>query len=131
MFYLWFQLEAFLMQRCSELNEESNVLSTNQFQTAKASIQLDSNRISSMVTEVKDIISQLTSVQIQDLMKIRNSPRLVILDLLNLNTLFEPHHEIFNNVVCATSEASDQPVHTGSQIRAFASRLNILGLLSY
>ena len=64
------------MQRCSELNEESNVLSTNQFQTAKASIQLDSNRVSSMVTEVKDIISQLTSVQIQDLMKIRNSPRL-------------------------------------------------------
>ena len=65
------------MQRCSELNEESNVLSTNQFQTAKASIQLDSNRVSSMVTEVKDIISQLTSVQIQDLMKIRNSPRLL------------------------------------------------------
>ena len=107
------------MQRCSELNEESNVLSTNQFQTAKASIQLDSNRVSSMVTEVKDIISQLTSVQIQDLMKIRNSPRL--LDLLNLNTLFELRHEISNNMVCATSAASDQPAHMHSLIRAFAS----------
>ena len=38
----------------------------------------------------------------------------------------EPRHEIFNNVVCATSKASDQPAHMRSLIRAFASRLNIL-----
>ena len=37
----------------------------------------------------------------------------------------EPRHEISNNAVCATSKASDQPVHTRSLIRAFASRLNI------
>ena len=29
----------------------------------------------------------------------------------------EPRHEISNNVVCATSKASDQPVHTHSLIR--------------
>ena len=40
--------------------------------------------------------------------------------------LFEPWHGISNNVVCATSEASDQPAHTRSLIRAIASRLNIL-----
>ena len=39
--------------------------------------------------------------------------------------LFEPRHEISNNVVCATNKASDQPAHTRSLIRAFASRLNI------
>ena len=39
---------------------------------------------------------------------------------------FEPVHEIANNVVCATSKASDQPAHTRSLIRAFASRLSIL-----
>ena len=39
--------------------------------------------------------------------------------------LDEPLHEISNNVVCATSQASDQPVHTHSLIRAFASSLNI------
>ena len=38
----------------------------------------------------------------------------------------EPRHEISNYVVCATSKASDQPAHTRSLIRAFASRLNIL-----
>ena len=38
----------------------------------------------------------------------------------------EPVHAISNNVVCATSKASDQPAHTRSLIRAFASRLNIL-----
>ena len=43
----------------------------------------------------------------------------------------EPVHEISNNVVCATSKASDQPAHTPSLIRAFASRLNILGVFSY
>ena len=44
----------------------------------------------------------------------------------DLNTVFEPRHEISNNVVCATSKASDQPAHTHSLIRAFASQLNIL-----
>ena len=38
----------------------------------------------------------------------------------------EPRHEISNNVVCATSKASDQPAHMRSPIRAFTSRLNIL-----
>ena len=37
-----------------------------------------------------------------------------------------PWHEISNNVVCATSKASDQPEHTRSLIRAFAGRLSIL-----
>ena len=45
--------------------------------------------------------------------------------------LFEPWHEISNNVVCATSKASDQPAHMRSLIRAFTSRLNILWVLSY
>ena len=44
---------------------------------------------------------------------------------------YEPGHEISNNVVCANSKGSDQPAHTGSLIRAFACRLNILWLLSY
>ena len=43
---------------------------------------------------------------------------------------FEPVHDISNNVVCATSKASDQPAHMRSLIRAFASSLSILWLLS-
>ena len=34
--------------------------------------------------------------------------------------IYELRHEISNNVVCATSKASDQPSHTRSLIRAFA-----------
>ena len=44
---------------------------------------------------------------------------------------FEPRHGISKNDVCATSKVSDQPAHTRSLIRAFASRLPILGVLSY
>ena len=44
---------------------------------------------------------------------------------------FEPRHDISNNVVCETSEGSDQPAHMCSLIRAFASPLNILWVLSY
>ena len=40
--------------------------------------------------------------------------------------LYAPVHEISNNVVCATSKASDQPAHMRSLIRAFAHRSNIL-----
>ena len=42
----------------------------------------------------------------------------------------EPVHEI-SNVVSATSKGSDQHVHVRSLIRAFASCLSILWLLSY
>ena len=42
------------------------------------------------------------------------------------HAMAQPVHEISNNVVCATSKASDQPAHTRSLIRAFASRLSIL-----
>ena len=45
--------------------------------------------------------------------------------------MFEPRQELPNNVVCATSKGSDQPVHTHSLIRAFASRLNIQCVLNY
>ena len=47
------------------------------------------------------------------------------------NKTYDPVREISNNVVCATSKASDQPAHTRSLIRAFASSLSILWLLSY
>ena len=50
--------------------------------------------------------------------------------------LFETNDEVrgmfakviknLNNVVCATSKASDQPAHTRCLIRVFASRLSIL-----
>ena len=42
------------------------------------------------------------------------------------NIKYEPVHENSNNVLCATSKASDQPAHTRSLIRAFANRLSIL-----
>ena len=53
--------------------------------------------------------------------------RFAYLELRDLRLIrFEPVHEISNNVLCATSKASDQPAHTRSLIRAFASRLSIL-----
>ena len=39
-----------------------------------------------------------------------------------LQVYFELGHEISNNVVCTTNKASDQPAHSRSLIRAFASR---------
>ena len=45
--------------------------------------------------------------------------------------IIELWHEISNNVVCGTSKDWDQPAHMHSLIRAFASRWNILWVLSY
>ena len=42
--------------------------------------------------------------------------------------VFEQWHEIPNYVVCATNKASDQPAHTRSLIRAFASCLHIFSV---
>ena len=40
--------------------------------------------------------------------------------------LYEPQHDISNNVICVPSKGSDQPAHNRSLISAFASCLNIL-----
>ena len=55
----------------------------------------------------------------------------IIIHTESIFIIIEPVLEISNNVVCATNKASDQPAHTRSLIRAFASRLRILRLLSY
>ena len=49
-----------------------------------------------------------------------------MINIWRIIDLVEPVHEISNNVVCATNKASNQPAHTRSLIRAFASRLSIL-----
>ena len=49
-----------------------------------------------------------------------------IIQLILSSQTNEPVHEISNNVVCATSKASDQPAHTRRLIRAFANRLSII-----
>ena len=57
----------------------------------------------------------------------RHLPSIVYVSGQSCQTIsYEPVHEISNNVVCATSKASDQPAHTRSLIRAFAIRLSIL-----
>ena len=50
-------------------------------------------------------------------------------NLSKVQFIFEPRHEISNNVVCVTSKGSDQPAPR-SLIRALASHLNILCMLS-
>ena len=55
--------------------------------------------------------------------KQNKTPLATVTDTLKV---YEPRHEISNNVVCAISKTSDQPAHMRSLIRAFAGRLNIL-----
>ena len=52
----------------------------------------------------------------------------VFMQLYTVNDihLYESVHDISNNVEYVTSKASDQPAHTRSLIRAFASHLSIL-----
>ena len=47
-------------------------------------------------------------------------------DIRDRISIYGSRYEIPNNVVCSTSKASDQPAHTPSLIRVFASRLNML-----
>ena len=50
------------------------------------------------------------------------------IDIDEKTTTNKPRLEISNNVVYATSKDSDQPAHTRSLIRTFASRSNILSV---
>ena len=68
----------------------------------------------------------ITESYIGSLRSYQNNFRTSIITSWNTKLIFEPVHEISNNVVCATSKVSDQPAQTRSLIRAFASRLSIL-----
>ena len=60
----------------------------------------------------------------------KNACLCVVSKTVNLHAhwvlIFEPQHEITNNVLCSTHKCSDQPAYMRSPVRAFASRLNIL-----
>ena len=42
--------------------------------------------------------------------------------------IYEPRHEIYNNQVCATSKASDQPAHTHGLIIAWIRAMLVAGI---
>ena len=74
---------------------------------------------------MKKITIMELSVKITEDLNVFNDVTLTINSEVDQD-IIEPAHEISNNMVCATSKASDQPAHTRSLIRAFASRLSIL-----
>lgn len=70
------QLEAFLRQRVSEMEEEGDVVAMSQFQLAPSIIQDQSpKKIQQMLSEVQDLLGRLTSLQMQQLFMIQASPR--------------------------------------------------------
>ena len=73
---MFVQLEAFLRQRLSEMEEEGDVVAMSQFQLAPTIIQDQSHeRIQEMLSEVQDLLGRLTSLQMQQLFMIHASPR--------------------------------------------------------
>ena len=71
------------------------------------------------------LIRLLTNAQYGRIINLYFQLQQYILNGCNIK-VYEPVHEISNNVVCATSKASDQPAHMRSLIRVIASRLSIL-----
>ena len=73
-----------------------------------------------------DYLYMHVDVPTMQTINVRDGRSCPLLVLTYAYIIYKPVHEISNNVVCATSKASDQPAHTRSLIRAFASRLSIL-----
>ncbi|XP_051894560.1 CDK5 regulatory subunit-associated protein 3 [Pristis pectinata] len=72
------ELQVFLTQRLTEMREEADILSINQFQTAPAAVQSqDVAKITAMLTLVGDLVQRLTVVKMRHLLLIHASPRYV------------------------------------------------------
>ncbi|XP_078080379.1 CDK5 regulatory subunit-associated protein 3 [Mustelus asterias] len=79
------ELQDFLRQRLSEMKEEADILSINQFQTAPAIVQSqDVAKVVAMMSVVKDLLQRLTNVKMRHLFMIHASPRYIdrVTDLL-------------------------------------------------
>lgn len=73
---MFVQLEAFLMQRVTEMGEEADVVAMSQFQLAPSIIQGQSRQHTrEMLSEVQDLLGRLTSLRMQHLFMIQASPR--------------------------------------------------------
>ena len=85
------------------------------------------NIIIDLLTIIIDLQSQLLTKHVIYLLNIIiDLLTIIICLLLKHDHIYEPRHEISNNMVSATSKGSDQRAHTRRLIRAFASCLNIL-----
>ncbi|BFZ06477.1 hypothetical protein BsWGS_09515 [Bradybaena similaris] len=69
------ELQAFLRQRSNELAHESG--ESSHMSAAPSEIHLDQKTVTAMLTKVKDILDKMTSVRMEHLMLIRDSPRYV------------------------------------------------------
>lgn len=73
-----FELEAFLQQRLSEMSSTEDILSANQFQAAPPTVQLQAAKdVEEMMLVVKNIIAEMSTVKMQHLYLIKNSPKYV------------------------------------------------------
>ncbi|CAL1536755.1 unnamed protein product [Lymnaea stagnalis] len=69
------ELKAFLTQRAHEVAHDTG--DASHMSSAPSDIHIDLDKVTTMLTKVKDILDKLTSVQMQHLMLIRDSPRYV------------------------------------------------------
>lgn len=73
-----YELEGFLRQRQTELQTEGSILSLSQFSTAPNSVQnQDQQNITAMLSEVKSVISKISTTKLQQLFLISSSSRYV------------------------------------------------------
>ncbi|XP_069763185.1 CDK5 regulatory subunit-associated protein 3 isoform X2 [Narcine bancroftii] len=71
-------MEIFLSQRLTEMKEEADILSINQFQTAPAAVQSqDVAKVTAMLMVVDHLVQRLTVVKMRHLLLIHASPRYV------------------------------------------------------
>ncbi|GCB84176.1 hypothetical protein scyTo_0024702 [Scyliorhinus torazame] len=71
-------LQDFLSQRLTEMKEEADILSINQFQTAPAIVQSqDEAKVVTMMSVVRDLVQRLTNVKMRHLFMIHASPRYI------------------------------------------------------
>ncbi|XP_072343675.1 CDK5 regulatory subunit-associated protein 3 isoform X3 [Scyliorhinus torazame] len=72
------ELQDFLSQRLTEMKEEADILSINQFQTAPAIVQSqDEAKVVTMMSVVRDLVQRLTNVKMRHLFMIHASPRYI------------------------------------------------------
>ena len=72
-----FQLSDFLETRVTELQDNSNVLSSNESMGGQGGGRdVTSDEAEGMMSDVNTILSQLTAGRLKDLLPIRSSPRL-------------------------------------------------------
>jgi len=116
------ELESFLIGRINDVEGDDNNVLSHQMQLAPLNVQIDSNVISEMLVQVKEVINQFMESKMAELILIRSSPKYIERVISKLKTYLEDSEKMLLRSKLMVKSRED----ISNEIEALEPKIKIL-----